>query len=125
MGDSGLYQKATVPNGGKGTGPLGANPGTVAAGGKASLCTTELTSLKSVNPRSYARYRAIMSRLIASGRTYMAVQGDISQDINDVLQPRYQFALANLCWQIRSDLSASLLEQVNKSGDMDLRVNHD
>ncbi len=95
------------------------------SGDKVGQCNSELAALQKVNPRGYARYRAAIDKLIASGRQYMAVQGTISQDINDILQPRYQFGMANLCWQIRSSLSASLLESVNKIGDMDPRVSHD
>lgn len=86
-------------------------------GSKVTQCKNELLALQKISPSIYPRYRATMDKLIASGQRYMAVQGGLSSDIHDILQPRYQFGMANLCWRIRNELSHALIEQINNSGD--------
>lgn len=94
---------------------------------KIEQCNSDLAALQKVDPEGYSRYRTAMDQLVSTGRRYMAIQETISQDINDLLQPRYQFGMANLCWQIRNSLSNSLLDSVNHAGGMtqDIgKVNH-
>lgn len=80
---------------------------------KVTQCNNELAALKTVNAAQYARYRSEMDHLVASGRRYMAVQTGISNDINDIMTPRYQYGMARLCWGIRNALSQSLMAQAD------------
>ncbi|MFS7159988.1 hypothetical protein AB6825_06945 [Serratia proteamaculans] len=80
---------------------------------KVTQCNNELGALKTVNAAQYARYRSEMDHLVASGRRYMAVQTGISNDINDIMTPRYQYGMARLCWGIRNALSQSLMAQAD------------
>jgi hypothetical protein len=80
---------------------------------KVAQCNNELAALKTVNAAHYARYRSEMDHLVASGRRYMDVQAGISNDINDIMTPRYQYGMASLCWRIRNALSQSLMSQAD------------
>lgn len=80
---------------------------------KVSQCNKELQALKTINGAESARYQREMDHLVASGQQYMNVKAGISSDINDIMTPRYQFAVANLCWKIRNALSQSLLKQAD------------
>lgn len=80
---------------------------------KVRLCNKELQALKGINAAEYSRYRREMDHLVVSGQRYMNIQGEISNDINDILAPRYQFGMADLCWKIRNALSQSLLTEAN------------
>lgn len=80
---------------------------------KVAQCNNELAALKTVNAPHYARYRSEMDHLVASGRRYMDVQAGISNDINDIMTPRYQYGMASLCWRIRNALSQSLMAQAD------------
>ncbi len=80
---------------------------------KVTQCNNELAALKTVNAAHFARYRSEMDRLVASGRRYIEVKVGISNDINDIMTPRYQYAMASLCWRIRNALSQSLMAQAD------------
>ncbi|CAI0734954.1 hypothetical protein [Serratia quinivorans] len=80
---------------------------------KVAQCNNELAALKTVNAAHYARYRSEMDHLVASGRRYMEVKTGISNDINDIMTPRYQYGMARLCWGIRNALSQSLMAQAD------------
>ncbi|MFS7243193.1 hypothetical protein AB6849_23090 [Serratia proteamaculans] len=80
---------------------------------KITQCNNELTALKAVNAAHYARYRSEMDHLVATGRRYMDVKAGISNDINDIMAPRYQYGMASLCWRIRNALSQSLMAQAD------------
>ncbi|KFA84182.1 hypothetical protein NGI13_22300 [Enterobacter asburiae] len=77
-----------------------------------SQCTRELEALKTFDDAKYRRYQAQMARITRTGAQYLAVSGGISQEINDLVQPRYQYALTSLCQQVRADLSFALINQV-------------
>lgn len=80
---------------------------------KVTQCNNELMALKTVNAAHFARYRSEMDRLVASGSRYIAVKAGISNDINDIMTPRYQYGMASLCWRIRNALSQSLMAQAD------------
>jgi hypothetical protein len=88
-------------------------PPTTEKDSKIAQCNNELAALKTVNTAHYARYRSEMDHLVASGRRYMDVQAGISNDINDIMTPRYQYGMASLCWRIRNALSQSLMAQAD------------
>lgn len=75
-------------------------------------CTRELEALKQFNPTRYAGYHRELEQITRTGAQYLAVSAGISQDINDLVQPRYQYALTSLCQRVRADLSAALINQV-------------
>ncbi|MEX1843623.1 hypothetical protein KMW40_24735 [Enterobacter cloacae] len=80
---------------------------------KMAQCNRELMALKSVNRAEYAHYHTEMNSLVASGRVYMGVRGTVSQDINDIVEPGYQYGTAKLCWRIRNSLAQSLIRQAD------------
>lgn len=77
-----------------------------------SQCSRELGALKQFNSAKYATYKAELDHITRTGAQYLAVSNGISQDINDLVQPRYQYALTSLCQRVRADLSAALINQV-------------
>lgn len=81
--------------------------------GKISQCTRELTALKSLNNASYVRYQRQFEQLTRASVAYLDVAGGIDSDINDLVRPKYQYALSSLCWHIKNELSTALIKQVN------------
>lgn len=76
-------------------------------------CTSELNALKQFNSEKYSHYKTELDNITRSGAQYLAVANGISQEINDLMQPRYQYAITSLCQSVRSELTASLVNQVN------------
>ncbi len=75
-------------------------------------CSHELEALKTYNPDRYKQYQQAFTQLSQSSAAYLAVSHDIGSDINNLVRPKYQFALASLCYRIRADLSTALINQV-------------
>lgn len=80
--------------------------------GKLAQCTHELSALKTFNQAKWEQYQREFDRITRTSSAYLGVAASISGDINDLVRPRYQYALTSLCWHIRNDLSASLINQV-------------
>jgi hypothetical protein len=110
---SGSPEDASVSTNARLSSGIGEAHGTTSGDSKVAQCNNELAALKVVNAASYGRYRTEMNHLVASGKRYMNVQGGISNDINDIMMPRYQFGMASLCWRIRNALSQSLMKQAD------------
>lgn len=81
--------------------------------GKLAQCTRELEALKQFSGTKYTRYKAEFDRIARTGSQYLAVANGISQDINDLVRPKYQYALTSLCYRIKNDLSLALINQVD------------
>ncbi|MCT8353513.1 MULTISPECIES: hypothetical protein [Photorhabdus] len=88
-------------------------PSTDSNSGKLAQCTRELEALKQFNGAKYTRYKAEFDRIARTGSQYLAVANGISQDINDLVRPKYQYALTSLCYRIKNDLSLALINQVD------------
>ncbi|NHB95407.1 hypothetical protein C5470_02825 [Photorhabdus stackebrandtii] len=81
--------------------------------GKLAQCTRELEALKQFNGAKYTRYKTEFDRIARTGSQYLAVANGISEDINDLVRPKYQYALTSLCYRIKNDLSLALINQVD------------
>ncbi|WP_166296173.1 hypothetical protein [Photorhabdus tasmaniensis] len=81
--------------------------------GKLAQCTRELEALKQFSGAKYTRYKAEFDRIARTGSQYLAVANGISEDINDLVRPKYQYALTSLCYRIKNDLSLALINQVD------------
>ncbi len=80
---------------------------------KISQCTRELEALKSFNNVKYNNYKLELGKIKQTSASYLGVANGISEDINDLVRPKLQYALTNLCYRIKNDLSESLIKQVN------------
>lgn len=79
---------------------------------KLSQCTRELEALRSFDKAKYTRYQAEFARITRTSALYLGVASGISSDINDLVRPKYQYALTSLCYRIKNDLSTALINQV-------------
>lgn len=81
--------------------------------GKLAQCTRELEALKAFNSAKYNQYQAEFTKIKQTSTKYLGVANGISSDINDLVRPKLQYALTSLCYRIKNDLSASMINQVN------------
>lgn len=79
-------------------------------------CNRDLESLHRISPSGYARYRDEYDALMRSSASFMAVSGDISDEVSDLARPRFQFALVNLCYRIKNALAQTLISQAGGEG---------
>lgn len=79
-------------------------------------CKRDLESLRRISPSEYARYRDEYDALMSSSASFMAVSGDISDEVSDLARPRFQFALVNLCYRIKNALAQTLISQAGGEG---------
>lgn len=79
-------------------------------------CNRDLESLHRISPSEYARYRNEYDALMRSSAGFIAVSGDISDEVSDLARPRFQFALVNLCYRIKSALAKTLISQASGEG---------
>lgn len=75
-------------------------------------CTRELEALKSFNPQAYTKYQAEFDKIRQETERYLGVKDKVSDDINYLAMPKYQFSLRNVCFRIKTDLSNSIIKQV-------------
>jgi len=80
---------------------------------KLERCSQELLALKTFNSTRYTAYHRELERLTFTGKQYLAISEGIGSDINDIVLPRYQYALTSLCHRISNDLTTALIHQVN------------
>lgn len=79
-------------------------------------CKRDLESLHRISPSEYTRYRDEYDALMRSSSGFMAVSGDISDEVSDLARPRFQFALVNLCYRIKNALAQTLISQAGGEG---------
>lgn len=82
------------------------------SGNKLAQCSRELAALQKFDAEKYTKYQREFDHITRTGAQYLTVAKGISGDINDLVRPKYQYALTNLCYHIRTDLSNSLINQV-------------
>ncbi|WP_368533273.1 hypothetical protein [Enterobacter hormaechei] len=79
-------------------------------------CKRDLESMHRISPSDYDRYRNEYDALMRSSAGFLAVSGDISDEVSDLARPRFQFALVNLCYRIKNALAKSLISQAGGEG---------
>lgn len=79
---------------------------------KIEQCARELNALKTFSPAKYTQYQSEYDHITKTSAQYLAVSKGISSDINDLVRPKYQYALTSLCFRIKTDLSSSLINQI-------------
>lgn len=72
-------------------------------------CRNELDALRTFNLVSYDKYNAEFSRISEKTKKYLKIKNDIGEDVNDLAMPRYQFAIRDVCFRIRTDLAKAMI----------------
>jgi hypothetical protein len=75
-------------------------------------CKKELAALKAFNPRSFEKYQAEYDTISRETQKYIKYREELGDDINYLVMPKYQFAIRNVCFRIKNDLSTSILSQI-------------
>lgn len=76
-------------------------------------CRQELAALKRFDHASWLRSRVEFEKITKSSAAYMEVVDTISDDINNMVRPKYQYILRSFCWRVRNNLVYTLSHQVN------------
>ncbi|WP_217549253.1 hypothetical protein [Pantoea sp. GbtcB22] len=76
-------------------------------------CKQELAALKDFNPVAYEKYQGEYDSISKNTKKYIGIKKKVSDDVNYLVMPKYQYSIRNLCFKIRHDLSASVASQVN------------
>lgn len=74
-------------------------------------CRKELDAMQVYGKNSYARYLAEFQTLSRKTDKYMQVKAGIGSDINDIVLPRTQFQIRELCFRIKNRLTQLIIDQ--------------
>lgn len=75
-------------------------------------CKNELAALKEFNVRAYDKYQAEYDSISRETQKYIKVKSQLGEDINYLAMPKFQFAIRNVCFRIKNDLTSSIVDQV-------------
>lgn len=76
-----------------------------------SQCNRDLESLRTVDISQYRRYQSEYDNLLKSSADFLNVKDDVSPEVAALARPRFQFALVNLCYQIKDALAQTFIKQ--------------
>lgn len=74
-------------------------------------CRKELDAMRLYSPASYESYQAEFQKIGAQTNKYLQIKDSIGADINDLVMPRYQFQIRELCFRIKTRLSQLIIRQ--------------
>jgi hypothetical protein len=74
-------------------------------------CHKELDALRTFNPQSYTKFKNEFDDVSRKTQKYLSVKANIGDDVNDLAMPHYQFAIRDLCFRIRTELTKSMVER--------------
>lgn len=75
-------------------------------------CKKELAALKDFSPRSYEKYQTEFDAISFKTQKYIRVQDQLSDEINDLVKPKYQFAIRDFCFRVKNTLSTAIINQM-------------
>lgn len=75
-------------------------------------CKKELAALKDFSPRSYEKYQAEFDAISFKTQKYIRVQDQLSDEINNLVKPKYQFAIRDFCFRVKNSLSTAIINQM-------------
>ncbi|NWA63447.1 hypothetical protein HX773_21310 [Pantoea sp. B9002] len=75
-------------------------------------CRKELDAMQSYNPPKYQSYKSEFDKTASHLKKYLEVKGGIGNDINELAMPKYQFAIRDVCFRIKTDLATSIVKTV-------------
>lgn len=74
-------------------------------------CRKELDAMRLYSQASYNSYQAEFQKIGAQTNKYLQIKDSIGADINDLVMPRYQFQIRELCFRIKTRLSQLIIRQ--------------
>lgn len=74
-------------------------------------CRKELDAMRLYSQASYESYQAEFQKIGAQTNKYLQIKDSIGTDINDLVMPRYQFQIRELCFRIKTRLSQLIIRQ--------------
>ncbi len=75
------------------------------------LCQSELASLKTVSPKTYAVRKAYFDNLVRTASVYTSVRGDVNALTKDTLDALYKYKTNQLCAEIERDVLNGLIRK--------------
>lgn len=75
-------------------------------------CKKELAALKDFSPRAYERYQTEFDAISFKTQKYISVQSQLSDEINDLVKPKYQFTIRDFCFRVKNSLSQAIINQI-------------
>lgn len=74
-------------------------------------CRKELDAMRLYSQASFDSYQAEFQKIGAQTNKYLQIKDSIGADINDLVMPRYQFQIRELCFRIKTRLSQLIIRQ--------------
>ena len=74
-------------------------------------CRKELDAMRMYSKASYNAYLAEFQKVSAQNNKYLQIKDSIGSDINDLIMPRYQFQIRELCFRIKNRLTQLIIRQ--------------
>ncbi len=74
-------------------------------------CRKELDAMRMYSQASYNAYLAEFQKIGAQTNKYLQIKDSIGTDINDLVMPRYQFQIRELCFRIKTRLTQLIIRQ--------------
>lgn len=74
-------------------------------------CRKELDAMRMYSQASYNAYLAEFQKIGAQTNKYLQIKDSIGSDINDLVMPRYQFQIRELCFRIKTRLTQLIIRQ--------------
>jgi len=74
-------------------------------------CRKELDAMRMYSQASYNAYLAEFQKVGAQTNKYLQIKDSIGSDINDLIMPRYQFQIRELCFRIKTRLTQLIIRQ--------------
>lgn len=74
-------------------------------------CRKELDAMRMYSDASYTAYAAEFQKIGAQTNKYLQIKDTLGADINDLVMPRYQFQIRELCFRIKTRLAQLIIRQ--------------
>lgn len=74
-------------------------------------CRKELDAMRMYSEASYTAYAAEFQKIGAQTNKYLQIKDTLGADINDLVMPRYQFQIREICFRIKTRLAQLIIRQ--------------
>lgn len=81
--------------------------------GNITQCRKELESMRLYSEQSYKSFLGEFRRVGEKTDKYLKVKDSLGSDINDLVLPRYQFQIREVCFRIKTRLAQLLIRQAD------------
>jgi hypothetical protein len=79
------------------------------AEGRMMQCRKELDALQMYSATKHQQLSAEFNRTAGQLKKYLEVKNNIGMDVNDLAMPKYQFAIRDVCFRIKTQLATSIV----------------